>query len=70
MFSLNQSNVKSGSVTDVKRHSRDRRLKYVKGVESVSIAVKIVNVSIGHYIKETVIVGHIAVLGVLSMALS
>ena len=70
MVKLNQSNGKSGGVTDVKRHSRDQLLKYVADVESVSIVVKVVNVSIGHCIKETVIVGESAVLGVLIMALS
>ena len=70
MLKLNQSNGKSGGVTDVKRHSRDQLLKYVADVESVSIAVRIVSVSIGHCIKETVIVGQSAVLGVLTMALS
>ena len=70
MLKLNQSKGKLGGVTDVKRHSRDQLLKYVTDVESVSIAVWIVNVSIGHCIKETVVVGQSAVLGVLTMALS
>ena len=70
MLKLNQNNGKLGNVVHVRRHLNGQCYGYVNGVESVNTAVRIVNVSIGQYIKETVIVGYIAVLGVLSMALS
>ena len=54
----------------MRRHLNGQCYGYVNGVESVNTAVRIVNVSIGHCIKETVIVGQSAVLGVLTMALS